>query len=274
MEHPHLQKGINESIMRALSIHKFEEGVVNEDAAMATQKWIAVSDGAGGGGVFADLWSKYLVEHLPGEVIKDFHSFDEWMDKIWEPFYNDCEEKAKAEGGMLLNKFLDEGSFATLVAVWEDGNWMSYGDSVAFCYDWRTRILQHTFGRLADFNEPPYLVNCIDPTDEKGFRCGIFDIHSDSVVFAASDALSHYILMMYEVSHQDQFEDELYEAVNTQTKNSNFIKTALGMKKIDFEKDVIIKLLNCKNAKNFERHLQKLIKIGIIGHDDYSLAII
>ena len=57
--------------MRALSIHKFEDGIVNEDAAKATQRWIAVSDGAGGGGVFADQWSKYLVEHLPYEPITD-----------------------------------------------------------------------------------------------------------------------------------------------------------------------------------------------------------
>lgn len=260
--------------MRALSIHKFEEGLVNEDATKATQKWVAVSDGAGGGGVFADLWSKYLVEHVPDEPIKDFHSFDEWIDKIWEPFYNGCEEIANLEGGMLLNKFFDEGSFATLVVVWTDGHWMSYGDSVAFCYDRETKTLQHTFGRLIYFNNPPYLVNCKDPTDKRGFKCGNFDLHSDSLVFAASDALAHYIMMMYEVSLQDKFEDELQEAVNAQTKNSNFIKAAMGMKKVDFEKDVIIKLLNCKNAKNLERHLKKLRKIGLIGHDDYSLAIL
>ena len=121
--------------MRSISIAKIGEGLINEDAAKATEKWIAVSDGAGGGGVFADLWSKYLVDHLPGEPIMDYQTFDAWIDGIWEPFYNECEEIAKREGGMLLNKFYNEGSFATLVAVWKDGHWMSYGDSVAFCYN-------------------------------------------------------------------------------------------------------------------------------------------
>ena len=37
--------------MIALSIPKLEDGIVNEDAVKATQKWISVSDGAGGGGV-------------------------------------------------------------------------------------------------------------------------------------------------------------------------------------------------------------------------------
>ena len=180
--------------MRALSIGKIGENLVNEDAAIAKSCQIAVSDGAGGGGVFADLWSRYLVENLPDDPINDFPAFDKWIDSIWEPFYNECEEKAKAEGGMLLNKFYDEGSFATLVAVWKNGQWISYGDSVAFCYDKNTRKLQHSFGRVADFNNPPYLVNCKDPLNEQGFRSGQFDVHPNCVIFAASDALAHYIL--------------------------------------------------------------------------------
>ena len=259
--------------MIALSIPKLEDGIVNEDAAQATQKWIAVSDGAGGGGVFADQWSKYMVEHLPDEPITDYGAFDRWIDSIWEPFYNDCEEVAKAEGGMLLNKFYDEGSFATIVAVWKDGHWMGYGDSVAFCYDRASGSLQHSFGRIVEFNHPPYLVNCKDPTDEKGFRSGQFEITKDCVVFAASDALAHYIMMMYEVAHKEQYENGLHEAIDAQTKDSNFILTTLGMKKIDFEKDVIDKLLNCRNAWNFQQHLQSLRKKCLIGHDDYSIAI-
>ena len=260
--------------MIALSIPKLEDGIVNEDAVKATQKWISVSDGAGGGGVFADLWSKYLVEHLPDEPITDYLTFDKWMDGIWELFYKECEEQAKVEGGMLLNKFYDEGSFATIVAVWKDGHWMSYGDSVAFCYDRATGRLQHSYSRIVEFNNPPYLVNCKDPTDEKGFRSGHFEITKDCVVFVTSDALAHYILMMYEVAHEEEYEEELQEAIDAQTKDSNFIRTALGMKKIDFEREVIDKLMNCRNAGNFKKHLQRLRKNGLIGHDDYSIAIL
>lgn len=258
--------------MKALSIAKIDEGLVNEDAAKATEKWIAVSDGAGGGGVFADMWSKYLVEHLPDEPITDFEGLDQWIDGIWEPFYNECEAEAQQEGGMLLNKFYDEGSFATLVAVWKSGQWMSYGDSVAFCYCRKSGKLQHSFGRIVDFNNPPYLINCKDPTNEKGFKSGTFEVGKDSVVFAASDALSHYIIMMYEVAHEDAFAAELEEAVRAQTKDSNYIKTALGMKRVDFEKDVINKLQNC-NKGNFKRYLQSRRTKGLIAHDDYSLAI-
>lgn len=260
--------------MKAISIAKFEEGIVNEDAAIANENLIAVSDGAGGGGVFADRWSKYLVEQLPNNPINDYSSFDAWIDSIWEPFYNDCEATATKEGGMLLNKFYDEGSFATLVAVWQEGDWISYGDSVAFCYDKEGGKLQHTFGKLADFNNPPHLVNCKDPTDEAGFRTGKFEIGTNCVIFAASDTIAHYILMMYEAYNKADFAEELQEAINAQTKNSNYIKTAMNLKKKNFEEDVLNRLLNCKNIGNLKRHLQSLRKKGLLGHDDYSLAIL
>lgn len=259
--------------MRAISLAKFEEDITNEDATIAKKEVIAVSDGAGGGGVFADCWSQYLVNNLPEKPIKNYKSFDKWIDGIWEAFYNEFEEKAKAEGGMLLNKFYDEGSFATLVAVWNDGQWVGYGDSVAFCYNKKTDVMQHSFTRLADFNNPPYLLNCKDPLDEKGFRKGKFEIDNDCIVFAASDTLAHYILMMYEVAHQDQFAEELQEAIAAQTKNSNFIKAAMRLRKRNFTKDVIQKLENCKYENLLTSHIRRLKRWGLIGHDDYSIAI-
>lgn len=258
--------------MITLSISKLEPDVVNEDSVMAGNNYIAVSDGAGGGGLFADLWSYYLISHLPNEAIPDYFSFDTWLDSIWEPFYNNCEVEAQKQGGMILKKFYDEGSFATIVAVWKDGRWISYGDSVAFCYNKKTRLLQHSYGKLSDFNDPPYLINCIEPTKKKGFKLGNFFITEDSIVFATSDALAHYVIMMYEVSKREEYSKEISDAINAKSKNSNYIRTAMNMKNIDFEKDVINKIYNCRNSKNFKRHIQKLHIKGLIGHDDYSIV--
>ncbi len=260
--------------MRQISIAKFEKGIVNEDAVIAKEDVIAVSDGAGGGGLFAERWSQYLVDHLPDNPIKNYKAFDKWIDTIWEPFYNDCEKEAQKIGGLLLNKFYDEGSFATLVAVWKNGMWISYGDSVAFCFNRKTKELQHSFTRLADFNNPPYLINCKDPLNEKGFRKGLFKIDKNCIIFAASDSLAHYIIMMYEAAHKEKFAEELQEATNAQTKNSNFIKAAMSLDGIDFEKDVFGKLQNCTTWPIFQNHIKGLKKKGLIAHDDYSLAIL
>lgn len=261
---------------KAVTIHKFEDNVLNEDAVIARENLIAVSDGAGGGGVYAECWSSYLVEHLPDSPIRTFEELDEWIGSIWEPFYNESEEKAKLIGGMLLDKFYDEGSFATLVAIWRvsanECVWMSYGDSVAFHYNRRTKKLEHSFTELKDFSNPPYLINCKDELNREGFKTGVFHTDEDSVIFVASDTLSHYIITMYEVENKIEYEKELHSAMEAQTKNSLLIKNALSINKLSFEEKVLGKLSHCFNPQNLSRHLHSKEKKGMLGHDDYSFA--
>lgn len=261
-----------------VSIGKFESGCINEDVALASGNVIAVSDGAGGGGLFAERWSHYLLDHLPDTPICSAEDLDCWIEQIWEPFYNQCETDAKLLGSMSLEKFYDEGSFATLVAVWRTSEttcrWMSFGDSVAFCYDFATHKLIHTFGSLGNFDNPPYLINCKDEINGKGFKSGEWNVNDNSVVFAASDSLAHYILMMYEVSRKDAYAKELQEAATHHSKNENYIRMAQALPTVDFERKVLRKLLNCANhPTNLKRHLESLLRKGMLAVDDYSFAV-
>lgn len=260
--------------MRALSISKPSQDCVNEDYAIANTKLIAVSDGAGGGGIYADKWSKYLVFNLPESPIRSFEELDKWIENIWELFYNDCEKLAKEAGGMVLNKFYDEGSFATLTAVWykkDKAYWVAYGDSVAFCYSPTTCKLQHSFTSIVDFNLPPYLINYKDELKVAGFRSGEFELMKGDIIFCASDALSHYIIMMYELSNSSEYADELQKAEKSGSKEASYIKNASSIK-IDFYNDVLKKLINCKNNYIFERHLKRIYNNKLIALDDYSFA--
>jgi len=259
--------------IHCISIPKPGQGSVNEDAARASETLLAVSDGAGGGGIYAEKWSTYLINNLLGAPIRSFEEFDQWVDSIWEPFYNDCEKLAKQEGGLVLDKFYDEGSFATIAAMWIEGDkayWATYGDSVAFCYNKRMGLLAHSFTKLSDFNKAPYLVNYNNELSRDGFRNGTFDVDDDCILFCASDALSHYIIMMYELAHKDLFEKELLEAEQTETKNAVYIETATNMN-IPFE-EVLRKLMNCQSPYLFERHLKKLLRDKLIALDDYSFC--
>ena len=265
---------------KSVSIPKFGEKI-SEDAVLATNGMIAVSDGAGGGGVYADHWSQYLVANLPNKPIHNFAEFDSWIDSIWEKFYNEHEALAKKQGGLFLNKFYDEGSFATLVAVWKvsesECRWISYGDSVAFCYDRAKGDLQYSFTKLADFNNPPYLISCKDPLDEKGFRSGTFNTSETSVVFCASDALSRLVLMMYETGIQKlgshKYDAEIEEAINAQTKNSQYIKLASNQIS-DFDTRMKYWLKLSKSNMIFRsgmtNHRERL---KLVADDDYSLAV-
>ena len=259
------------------SIGKPEQGCINEDAVIAREDVIAVSDGAGGGGLFAERWSAYLLNHLPATPISSAEELDNWIGVIWEVFYNQCEEYAKQLGGLSLDKFYDEGSFATLVAVWRlsdsECKWMSFGDSVAFHYNYSTKLLEHSFGSLADFAKPPYLINCKDELLKEGFCNGLFHTDSDSIVFVASDALAHYVMMMYEMENIGKFKQELDAAESKYSKNSNYIKVAKAIGEVNFEKDVINRLIHTVgHPTNFRRHIQSLIKKGLISFDDYSIA--
>lgn len=258
----------------ALSIAKPNQGTINEDAVFASSSRIAVSDGAGGGGLYAEKWSAYLLEHLPDTPITSFKQLDEWIESIWEPFYNDCEILAKQSGGLLLDKFYDEGSFATLVAVWKESDnlcrWMSFGDSVAFHYNTETNILEYSFTSLLDFDKPPYLISCKDPLNEKGFRSGEFHTNEKSIVFCTSDALAFYIMLIYEISKYGEHHEDLEKLKHTNSKNTQHLKNAIAQK-ITFNSS-IKKLFSCRSEINFQRHLCKLLKLGLISLDDYSIA--
>ena len=95
---------------------------VNEDSVVVRGDLMAVSDGAGGGVKYADQRSAYLVERLPDEPITSFSGLNAWVDSIWEEFFNCYEQEAMKRGGLTLQKFYDEGSFATLAVAWISGN--------------------------------------------------------------------------------------------------------------------------------------------------------
>ena len=249
---------------------------VNEDSVRAGGNLMAVSDGAGGGGIYADRWSAYLVGHLPDEPITSFSGLNAWVDGIWEEFFNLYEQEAMKRGSLTLQKFYDEGSFATLAAAWISGNkcrWIAYGDSVVFHYCQSSRRLQHSFTSLVDFNKPPYLISLHHPLLEAGFRAGEYELCRGDVVMCASDALSHYILMEYALLHPEEYGEQLSAAAAASTKNSVIIAIARSVKS-SFYNDVVLKLLNCGcSGVNFSRHVERLLRRGLLSLDDYSYTL-
>ena len=179
---------------------------------------------------------------------------------------------------MALDKFYDEGSFATLAAVWkqEDGTcrWMAYGDSVVFHYDFATKKLSHSFTSLADFDNPPFLINCKDELNPLGFGSGEFTLGKNSFVFVTSDALAHYIIMMYELSHKEIYMEEISRAQNELSKHSNVIKKVMAIGEFSFETMVIRKLRKVVyNEVMLRKWLKSLYNKDVLVMDDYSVAV-
>lgn len=250
----------------------------NEDSYVKTDDFFAVSDGAGGCGVFSDKWSDYLVNHLPEKTpLTDAEEFDKWLDDICDTFYVQCEEIAKGLDPMFLNKFYKEGTFATLAAVWKissnECKCITYGDSVVFHYDYKTKELEHSFTKLSDFSNPPYLINVLEPITKSAFKTRTFTLTDSSVIFAATDALSHYILMMYMASKLNVYENELKEIISKQNPNSRFVSLAIDQV-VNFD-EVLNKLIcSVQNEKDFESSIRELNLNGLIDIDDYTLVVL
>lgn len=261
--------------MKAFGVTIGKEKNYNEDSIKKSSKLIAVSDGAGGGGIFADKWSQYLLQNLYDSPISSFECMDKWVDSIWEEFYKQYEKEAQKLGSIELSKFYDEGSFATLAAIWikdNKGYWIAYGDSVVFCYNLKTKELESSIETLSSFNNAPYLISCNEPLEPSGFKSGIFKNNNDCILFCASDALAHYILASY-FSSFSRNKLSLEEAISAKSKNSNYVKAIQQNQNLDFEKDVLNKLIRCsKNKANFKKHMEKLQRDNKIAIDDYSIC--
>lgn len=265
-----------------VSLSKERDKARNEDAgrnfSQECATFIAVSDGAGGCGVYAGEWSQYLMRRLPFIPIASFEDFDKWIGSIWEKFYTEHERKALEADGIFLNKFYTEGSLATVAAAWkvtaDRWRWISYGDSVVFHYNTVSKVLEHSDIQLSEFSGAPYLVSCKDPLDAAGFHEGDFIVDDHSIVFAATDALSHYMLMMYELSRKEEFAQELLDERGKPTYNAVLLSVAEQMQ-FNFEDDVLMPLLkSAGDEAAFDRLTSELReRKKILDLDDYTLVV-
>lgn len=265
--------------MPNITIPKFEERAYSEDESLCDAKRIAVSDGAGGCGIFAERWSAYLLEKLPAKKFVEFVDFSAWLDSIWEEFFESNKSLAASVGGFAQNKFYDEGSFATLAAAWKYRNkvyWVAYGDSVVFHYDKSTKLLQHSFTALSDFAESPFLINWKNELDNKGFVQGEYKISANSVVFVASDALAFYILAMYTILSRPQgYEVQIENVLKTSSLQKNLLEKIMQMhnETEEFENSVLTPLFQAAQSQDsFKSYINQLYQNGQIQNDDYSLA--
>ena len=247
----------------------------NEDSVLAEQGRLAISDGAGGCGLYADEWSKYLLEKLPQEPIVSFDGLNGWLDGIWEDFYNRHEQLAKEQDGLFLKKFYEEGSCATLAAAWEAADvwhWAAYGDSVVFHYNRETKELEHSFTELADFSHLPFLID-FNELRAESFRCGSFTTDASSVVFVASDALSHYLLSAYLLGDREKNAEELERASHGE--NAGFVAAIERLPKGDYYETTLRPLLQAaEDGQTFRKYMDELYEAQLIDRDDYSLAAI
>ncbi|MGL5957518.1 MAG: hypothetical protein ACRCZZ_02770 [Phocaeicola sp.] len=255
------------------TIGKLSENGLVEDSSIsiAEKQIIAVCDGAGGCGIFADEWSQYLIDHLPNKPLKSFSHLCSWLEAIWNPFFLAKQSQLAQSNNFVQNKFYDEGSYSTLAAIWKGSSqkvhWTTFGDSACFAYDLKREklhLLSHK--ELDPFTTNPHLINWKEEPSVKGFKSGKFTLENRTLFFVTSDALACYLIAAYKVIKRE-LPKEIAPSLLEQL---SYIQQQ-GYE--DVYKDLLQPLLeSAQTAESFTVHISQLYKRGEINNDDYSFA--
>jgi hypothetical protein len=164
----------------------------------------AVSDGAGGAGLFCGPWAETLVTRLPKTPITSMKALNQWMDGFCLNFRADHAALSKATPAR-HSKFIREGSFATLVAGWlayRRGRvmlqWLGYGDSQLMVFDrtGRQPVLAASYpATLSALDRAPFLLNWKDMPREASLHGGEMVLPDRATVVLASDGIGQYLLL-------------------------------------------------------------------------------
>ncbi len=202
----------------------------------------AVSDGAGGSGIFARDWANTLLKNLPDKPFADIKALNEWIESFWEKFY--LEKKQEIEHNTAQNlvdfvkiKFNEEGSFATLLAVWITENHIktvAFGDSTLVVYYPNTKkCVFFPYTDVLDYENNPFLLNWHETANEKGFFAHTFDIdtnfHTPLHLYLVTDALAQYLHCAYLATH---FPDKLLEIAHKPCRLADIAQKFLNLLEI------------------------------------------
>jgi len=284
---------VNINYQNKVSIANFIDKSENENEDFAlidanhnkSSLFYAVSDGAGGCGVFCKEWAKYLTINIPKnpQLINQSKSMD-WFYKISQGFYEEVIAKQDLSDLVLQRKVFKEGSYATLVVCWIDKNsdklfYSSIGDSCLFYFEKQNQIYQlktiSSLNQQDDIDDSPNLLNWnIEIKQQLPFNS--FEIENDFKLILASDSLSKWILLNIVILDSSIMNETLF--------NKSFINSLQNEKqenrKLNIELGSNLKDLNglfdflktaSKGNDVFKQSMTNLYENSEIEIDDYSL---
>lgn len=167
----------------------------------------SVADGAGSSGMYCGAWAEALVGRLPETPISDIDGLNGWMDGFWQDF-SDRHKKLAQSDAVKLNKFIREGSCATLTACWierrPDGgtrlHWLGYGDSPIYAFaegEGGPTLIGAFPDSLGGLESDPYMLNWKDLPKDAHLKAGQLDLDGPTTVVLASDGMGQFVLMRY-----------------------------------------------------------------------------
>lgn len=260
----------------------------NEDAFLVfdDKNIVAISDGAGGSGIFASDWAKTLLKNLPNTAFSNVEELNNWIGGFWEDFYNQKKQEIAQNKEIHLvdfikNKFQEEGSCATLLAIWvldHQCHLVAYGDSTLLLHEkqeneegeFTEKFTFFPYHSVEKFEENPFLLNWNDTPHEQGFYQKTFSLKPNTHIYLLTDALAQYVYCGYLSKYDSQY---LQKIAQKTLKISPYAQEIWlkSQEKPDFFSEILQKLQQSLQTQDdfqaflYEQHAQKLIL-----RDDYT----
>lgn len=253
----------------------FEDGKEreNEDAHIVRfeNKLLAIADGAGGTGIFARKWADTILANLPEYPFENSEILDNWIGTFWENFYNEQIKASEHLFYAVKNKFLEEGSCTTLLAVWlaeKEFTCVSYGDSQLVIWEIEKKeLVFFPYQTLLAFEQNPFLINWNTNIHAQGFQKKTFQIEPNKKYCLVSDALAQYLFCVNLVVNYREEAQQLSQ--NLTFKNAPYLAALLEQ---DIKIDEIMQNLEnaLQTSSSFEHYLYQNYENHFLLRDDYT----
>ncbi len=249
----------------------------------------AIADGAGGKGVFVGKWAQTLLNHLPETPFEHDEAFKSWFAPVAVEFFKTHKADAQ-QYEHTWTKFLQEGSAATLSALWLPNSHdrtspftaLVYGDSpmMRYRFDGKTLQMPEHLPTLSSFSYKTPLLNWSAEYPFNPNHCHIHSFHPENeLVLLATDALAQLILIRYLLSKPDEepYIRQLKDAEAAGGIHAQLI-TANRMADLPVSFDEWLRLLlntlktnPQEETDEFKNLLYRYFEQGLIEEDDYTL---
>ena len=274
--------------IKQISIYNFfdkKDESENEDAISVSEHGeltkFAIADGAGGVGIFCGEWARFLVNNQPDKPFTDEFSFQNWLSNLSRDFYNEIFKSIDEKAYNVKEKFLIEGSYATLIYCWlnESTNEMYYagcGDLGLFVFEDVKNKFEPRFifpiNNQHKLNQSPEFINwnrTINPT----FSVKKIKLMDKSLILLATDSLSR-MLILYIIANLDKPRvvqlmsvNLIEETLHEYFKELDYIKTN------NLSLNALIEEINVafKSDDDMYNFLVGKISLGLLEKDDFSL---
>lgn len=259
----------------------------NEDALRINENsnyhLFAMSDGAGGAGIYCKEWAKYIVNNQPEFPILSNEEANKWFQKISKSFYEFIKPTVNYDNIFIGERFDSEGSYATLLYVWICKTEKKYfisgiGDTTLFHFikkneDYTIGLIEPINKQLS-LNDNPELLNW-QKALEYSLLSKSVDYKNGDTIIICTDSLSRRIIYQLLLINQFETEQCLNENIN-KTYRRDFLEHLKINQRIFKMNEFVNYLRNliAMSPDSFREELRKWVERNELEKDDYSFIII